>query len=327
MPMLFALGQHGALAAIQGRMRVGEHVFAYQDDISTVSRPTRVDRLHVAAEEELWAHARDLGRTQVWNKRGTEPSGVEAMTRAARAWKPGAVVWRGDPVQQGLKVLGVPICISWRPSRPNNRSSLSASGERPTSSVPPPSHVRGLKANFWLRALRLENTETFARRHDDNVWTCLRQILGTPNALAAAHIHWASWADSLRMVRQRHPSIAERMVAGLVGDDLVVCIHSVRQCRQAVLEAGLEVARVGRQPPTPRRETRAHSTEGRLATASNQEVGAEVRPRGGVQPALGDSARALVRLQHGPLASAPLPLSRRPRPPVWMPNRSGFSCA
>ena len=54
MPMLFAFGQHGALAAIQARMRVGEHVFAYQDDIYTVSRPTRVNRLHVAAEEELW---------------------------------------------------------------------------------------------------------------------------------------------------------------------------------------------------------------------------------------------------------------------------------
>ena len=27
--------------------------------------------------------------------------------------------------------------------------------------------------------------------------------------------HWASWADSLRMVRQRHPVIAERMGLGL----------------------------------------------------------------------------------------------------------------
>ena len=116
MPMLFALGQHGALAAIQARMRVGEHVFAYQDDIYTMSRPTRVDKLHVAAEEELWAHARirlNLGKTQVWNKAGTEPNGVETMTRGARASKPDAMVWRGDPLlppcQQRLKVLGVPI--------------------------------------------------------------------------------------------------------------------------------------------------------------------------------------------------------------------------
>ena len=114
------------------------------------------------------------------------------------------------------------------------------------------------RAYFWLRALRPDDTENFARRHDESVWTCLRQILGTPNAPATAHIlstlafsagglgltsavrvrpaaQWASWADSFRMVRQRHPAIAERMMAGLVGDD------PIKQCRQAVLEAGLEV--------------------------------------------------------------------------------------
>ena len=44
---------------------------------------------------------------------GTEPSGMEVLTQVVRAVKPGAVVWRGDaslpPIQQGLKVLGVPI--------------------------------------------------------------------------------------------------------------------------------------------------------------------------------------------------------------------------
>ena len=76
------------------------------------------------------------------------------------------------------------------------------------------------------------NTETpqrqsYAIRHDEKRVSCLRQILGTPNASTAAHTlstlslsagglglasavrvrpaaHWSSWADSLRMVRQRH---------------------------------------------------------------------------------------------------------------------------
>ena len=116
MPMLFALGQHAALEAIQARMRVGEHVFADLDDIYTVSRPARIDRLHAVIVEELGARAcihLTHSKTQVWNRGGTEPSGVEVMTRVARLLKPGAVVWRGDPtlppVQQGLKVLGVPI--------------------------------------------------------------------------------------------------------------------------------------------------------------------------------------------------------------------------
>ena len=92
----------------------GEHVFAYLDDIYTATGPAIVDGAHVAVEEELLSHARiqlDHGMTQVRNRGGTEPSGLEVLTRAARAVKPGAVVWRGDlpPVQQGLKVLGVLI--------------------------------------------------------------------------------------------------------------------------------------------------------------------------------------------------------------------------
>ena len=116
MPMLFALGQHGALEATQARLGAGEYVFAYLDDIYTATGPARVDGAHVAVEEELWSHARihlHHGKTQVWNRGGTEPSGMEVLTQAARAVKPGAVVWHGDPllppVQQGLKVLGVPI--------------------------------------------------------------------------------------------------------------------------------------------------------------------------------------------------------------------------
>ena len=41
------------------------------------------------------------------------------------------------------------------------------------------------RANFWLRALKPADTESFSRRHDENVWTFLRQILGTPNAPGA----------------------------------------------------------------------------------------------------------------------------------------------
>ena len=47
MHMLFALGQHCSLVAVQGRLRDNEHVLAYHDD---VCKPARVD-------EELLAHA------------------------------------------------------------------------------------------------------------------------------------------------------------------------------------------------------------------------------------------------------------------------------
>ena len=54
------------------------------------------------------------------------------------------------------------------------------------------------RANFWLRALRPEDTESFARRHDKNVCACLRQIPGTQNAphtlatLASQQVDWVA---------------------------------------------------------------------------------------------------------------------------------------
>ena len=116
MPLLFALGQHGALEAIHERMRPGEHLMAFLDDIYTACRPERLDEVHTTVDEQLATHAHihvHHGKTQVWNRGGVEPSGIEEMTRAARALKPEVVVWRGDPLlpatQQGVKVLGIPI--------------------------------------------------------------------------------------------------------------------------------------------------------------------------------------------------------------------------
>ena len=64
--------------------------------------------VHGVVDEELLSHAHiqlHHGKTQVWNRGGLEP--------AARAVKPDAVVWRGDPLlpvhKQGLKGLGIPI--------------------------------------------------------------------------------------------------------------------------------------------------------------------------------------------------------------------------
>ena len=101
MPLLFALGQHRALEAIHERMRPGEHVMAFLDDIHTACRPERLDEVHTTVDEQLVTHAHihvHHGNTQVWNRGGVEPSGIEEMTRAARALTPEAVVWKGDPL-------------------------------------------------------------------------------------------------------------------------------------------------------------------------------------------------------------------------------------
>ena len=117
------------------------------------------------------------------------------------------------------------------------------------------------RAHFWLRALRPGDTESFTRRHENvDMPSSDSRRAECPNCCAhpfhfalsasgtslrlrgrpAAHL--ASWADSLRMVRQLHPTIAERMVAGLGANDLLAWFRSVRQCQQAVLDAGFEDA-------------------------------------------------------------------------------------
>ena len=71
MPLLFALGQHRALVAIQSELQDGEFLFAYLDDIFAVVPPDRVGAVYASMQQHLWAHCRirvHTGKTQVWNR-------------------------------------------------------------------------------------------------------------------------------------------------------------------------------------------------------------------------------------------------------------------
>ena len=179
MPMLFALGQHKALAAIQEWMRPGERVMAFLGDIYTACRPEQLDDVHTKVGEELATHAHihvHHGRTQVWNRGGVEPSGMEEIARAARVAKPDAVVWRGGPLlptsRQGVKVLGIPIAhteyVREFLVRKTRQDEVTRSAF-PTHSV-------------------CERHPDNAIRHDTNVWTCFQQITGIPHPPATAHV-------------------------------------------------------------------------------------------------------------------------------------------
>ena len=79
MPLLFSLGQHASLEALQRRMRPTERLMAYLDDIYFASRPERVGDVVAASVQELWAHARIRvhgGKTHIWNRAGTKPGCV-----------------------------------------------------------------------------------------------------------------------------------------------------------------------------------------------------------------------------------------------------------
>ena len=109
MPMLFALGQHPALAVAQERLRGNELRFAYLDDVCAVCRTVLGQALR------FWNRSckrmRKSGCAKVWNRGGVTQDGVDELQRRARRLKPEAVVWKVDPQlpQQGVRVLGVPI--------------------------------------------------------------------------------------------------------------------------------------------------------------------------------------------------------------------------
>ena len=72
MPLLFAVGQHSALDAVQEELQDGEVLMAFLDDICIVTPdPTRVGPIFATLQEHLYSFARiriNGGKTQVWNQ-------------------------------------------------------------------------------------------------------------------------------------------------------------------------------------------------------------------------------------------------------------------
>ena len=116
MPLLFSLGLHRSLCAVSDRLLPTERLLAFLDDLYVICSPERVSHVYRVLQEELWVHSRiqmHHGKTQVWNRARVPPTGLDAMTAAARTADPTTIVWRGDPSlpssKQGMKILGTPL--------------------------------------------------------------------------------------------------------------------------------------------------------------------------------------------------------------------------
>ena len=110
MPLLFALGQHRALVAIQSELQDGEFLFACWDDINAWCFLT-VGAVCASVQQHLWAHCRirvHTGKTQVWNSEGLRPTIGDVLERIAVAACGEDQATRISP-QQGMKVLGTPL--------------------------------------------------------------------------------------------------------------------------------------------------------------------------------------------------------------------------
>ena len=343
MPLLFSLGQHRSLDSISGRLRAGEKIMAYLDDVYVVCAPHRVRAVTQIVEEELFRHAHisvHHGKTQVWNRGGVEPSGIVELTRAAQSVNPTAVVWKSDPRlplnERGLRVLGCPIG-----SPEFVAARLNAKSEEQRSlfqRIPLVADLQAAwvllfycgatRANFWLRNVQPAQTFWYAQQHDDNVWDCFSRLTGfsheSPEArltssvplgkgglglLSAVRIreaaHWASWADILPMVHRRHPEVARMMVGGLARG-AASCFTAVRGCVQSLVDVGFE-------PPEwesllvdarPQFEEEEDPTQPKIGW---QKKGVSQVEQHHLQtvvwPTLSEPERALWRSHSGPLAS------------------------
>ncbi len=273
MPLLYALGQHGALEAIKSRLLPGERLFAFLDDLYVAAMPERIVEIYGILEQELWRHARiriNGGKTQVWNRGGARPAGVESLGRRA---------WRGEgtgPLErQGVTILGTPLGTpefvrsSLRKVCEEQRLLLQRiPGIQDTQAAwLELLYCAASRANYVTRVVAPELSEEFARAHDDGIWECFSEILGVhPEDVAQvwrgiaqlpfhsgglglrsadrlrAAAHWASWADSLPMIQARHPDIAVQIRDALAsGGGGSQVLTAVARCEQQIAAAGMRM--------------------------------------------------------------------------------------
>ena len=257
MPLLYSLGQHRALEAINREMRADQHLMAFLDDIFLVTMPQDVGAAYAIVQEKLWVHSCirvHVGKTKVWNRAGIRPLACDVLERIARIQHPSAVVWRGSDiptVDQGIRVLGTPLGHP-DPDVARHLQRVQQEQQILLDRIPSVSdmqsawllflHCDSARANYQLRVVHPLAVEGFARAHDAGLWHCLSSILqidpaqceatirdavGMPLSLGGLGLRcamrlripafWASWSDCLPMIQARNPDVAAALVTELEG--------------------------------------------------------------------------------------------------------------
>ena len=98
-------------------------------------------------------------------------------------------------------------------------------------------HCASARANYLLRVMHPEAVEEFARRHDAGLWGrrpqskrlwCSQCLLEDWFAECTnSEAFWASWADCLPMIWERHPTVVHQFMAELEGHPDTPILHAV----------------------------------------------------------------------------------------------------
>ena len=96
MPLLYSLGQHGALQKLHSEeLREEETLLAFLDDTHVVVPcPDRTTTVYAALQEAMFSTTGiriNPGKTKVWNAAGVKPSGCGVLQRIAETYDPTAV--------------------------------------------------------------------------------------------------------------------------------------------------------------------------------------------------------------------------------------------
>ena len=111
MPLLYFLGQHCALEAINREMGANQHLMAFLDDIFLVTMPQDGSRSCDRTREVVGAlvHQSPRGQDQSLESRRHQTSGMQRVGANRKNSAPTHLVWRGSDiptVDQGIRVLG-----------------------------------------------------------------------------------------------------------------------------------------------------------------------------------------------------------------------------
>ena len=244
MPLLFSLGQHRAMVAVQASLLGSTIVCLFGRHLHRLCAVQGGEvylllQRHLLEQTGIQVHQ---GKTKIWNAGGLKPPVADVLTARARVNHPEAVVWRGDPTldvsRQGLNVLGVPV------GHPQYvAAQLHQKGQEQALLFERIPHVdvqiawllltfcAATRANYWLRTARIEGSMTagcsnvcatcctFATDFLDRFWRPLRchshwgclGVGGSSRVRDAAF--WGSFADCLEIVKARHPQVAQVFAA------------------------------------------------------------------------------------------------------------------
>ena len=110
--------------------------------------------------------------------------------------------------------------------------------------------------------------------------------------------HWASWADTMKMVWARHPDIAETIMQAVNAHDDAPSVQAINRCRESLVAVGFT-------PPTWEELVSETAHPPHVADGEPNQPRVGWQAQAALRLTLSDAEGALLRSQGGPLASSP----------------------